>query len=45
VAEVELPNLKELEEPRDKAFIFRVAATTEIYAVALAIASLGAATR
>jgi len=41
VAEVELPNLKELEEARDKAFSRRVALTTAIYAVALAIASLG----
>ena len=41
MAEVELPNLKELEEARDKAFSRRVALTTAIYAVALAIASLG----
>ena len=41
MAEVELPNLKELEEARDKAFSRRVALTTAVYAVALAIASLG----
>jgi Skp family chaperone for outer membrane proteins len=41
VAEVELPNPEELEERRDKAFSRRVALTTAIYAVALAIASLG----
>jgi len=41
VAEVELPNPEELEERRDKAFSRRVALTTAIYAVVLAIASLG----
>jgi len=42
VAEVELPNPEELEERRDKAFSRRVALTTAVYAVILAIASLGA---
>jgi Domain of unknown function (DUF4337) len=41
VAEVELPDLRELEERRDKAFTRRVALTTAVYAVVLAIASLG----
>jgi hypothetical protein len=41
VAEVELPNPKELEERGEKSFSRRVALTTAIYAVALAIASLG----
>jgi hypothetical protein len=41
VAEVELPNPEELEERRDKAFSRRVALTTAIYAVVLALASLG----
>jgi uncharacterized protein DUF4337 len=41
VSEVELPNPDELEERRDKAFSRRVALTTAIYAVVLAIASLG----
>jgi hypothetical protein len=41
VAEVELPDPEELEERRDKAFSRRVALTTAVYAVALAIASLG----
>jgi hypothetical protein len=41
VAEVELPNPEELEERRDKAFSRRVALTTAVYAVVLAIASLG----
>ena len=41
VAEVELPNVKELEEARDKAFTRRVALATAAYAVSLAIASLG----
>jgi uncharacterized protein DUF4337 len=41
VAEIELPNPHELEEQRDKTFSRRVALTTAIYAVALAIASLG----
>ena len=40
--EVELPNPDELEERRDKAFSRRVALTTAVYAVILAIASLGA---
>ncbi|OLB06393.1 MAG: hypothetical protein AUH14_06295 [Candidatus Rokubacteria bacterium 13_2_20CM_69_15_1] len=39
--EVELPNPEELEERREKHFSRRVALTTAIYAVALAIASLG----
>jgi len=39
--EVELPNPEELEERRGKAFTRRVALTTAIYAVVLAIASLG----
>jgi len=42
VAEVELPNPEELEERRDKAFSRRVALTTAVYAVILAVASLGA---
>ena len=42
MAEVEVPNPEELEERRDKAFSRRVALTTAIYAVILAIASLGA---
>jgi hypothetical protein len=41
VAEVELPNVKELEEARDKTFTRRVALATAAYAVSLAIASLG----
>ena len=41
MAEVELPNPEELEERRDKSFSRRVALTTAIYAVMLAIASLG----
>jgi len=41
VPEVELPDPEELEERRDKAFSRRVALTTAIYAVVLAIASLG----
>ena len=41
MAEVELPNPEELEERRDKAFSRRVALVTAIYAVILAIASLG----
>jgi len=41
VAEVELPNPEELEERRDKTFSRRVALTTAIFAVILAIASLG----
>ena len=39
--EVELPDPEELEERRDKAFSRRVALTTAVYAVILAIASLG----
>jgi hypothetical protein len=38
---LELPDPEELEERRDKAFSRRVALTTAIYAVVLAIASLG----
>jgi hypothetical protein len=41
VAEVELPKPEDLEEARDKAFSRRVALTTAVYAVVLAIASLG----
>jgi hypothetical protein len=41
VPEVELPNPEELEERRDKTFSRRVALTTAVYAVVLAIASLG----
>ena len=41
MAEVELPNPEELEERRDKTFSRRVALTTAVYAVVLAIASLG----
>jgi Domain of unknown function (DUF4337) len=41
VADVELPNLEELEERRDRVFSRRVALVTAIYAVVLAIASLG----
>jgi hypothetical protein len=41
VVEVELPNPEELEEKRDKVFSRRVALITAIYAVVLAIASLG----
>jgi hypothetical protein len=41
LAEVELPRPEELEERRDKTFSRRVALTTAIYAVVLAIASLG----
>ena len=39
--EVEIPNPEELEEIRDKGFTRRVAITTAIYAVMLAIAALG----
>jgi Domain of unknown function (DUF4337) len=42
VPEVELPNPEELGERRDKNFSRRVALTTAVYAVILAIASLGA---
>lgn len=41
MSEVELPNAEELEEIRGKKFTRRVALTTAIYAVVLAIASLG----
>ena len=41
VAEIELPNPGELEERRDKSFSRRVALVTAVYAVVLAIASLG----
>lgn len=41
MAEIELPDPEELEERRDKAFSRRVALTTAVYAVVLAIASLG----
>ena len=41
MAEVELPNPHELEEIREKAFTRRVAMVTAIFAVFLAIASLG----
>ena len=41
MAEVALPDPEELEERRDKAFSRRVALTTAVYAVVLAIASLG----
>ncbi|HEX2439289.1 MAG TPA: DUF4337 domain-containing protein, partial [Methylomirabilota bacterium] len=41
MAEVELPNPAELEEQRDKAFSRRVALVTAVYAVILAVASLG----
>ena len=41
MAEVEVPNPEELEEKRDKTFSRRVAFTTAVYAVVLAIASLG----
>ena len=41
MAEVELPNLQELEEIKAKTFTKRVALTTSIFAVLLAITSLG----
>lgn len=41
ISEVELPNAEELEEARGKAFTKRVALTTGIFAVVLAITSLG----
>lgn len=41
MAEVELPDPEELEARRDKAFSRRVALVTAVYAVVLAIASLG----
>src|SRR5262245_560242 len=39
--EVEMPNPEELEEMRNKGFTRRVAITTALYAVMLAIAALG----
>jgi Domain of unknown function (DUF4337) len=39
--EVELPNPEELEEIKNKAFTRRVAITTAVYAVMLAVAALG----
>ncbi len=41
MAEVELPDPEELEDRRDRTFSRRVALTTAVYAVVLAIASLG----
>lgn len=41
MAEVELPNLEELEELKAKTFTKRVALTTAIFAVLLAVTSLG----
>ena len=41
MAEIELPNPEELEERRDKSFSRRIALVTAVYAVVLAIASLG----
>jgi hypothetical protein len=41
MAEVELPNCEEIEEIKEKTFTRRVAMTTALYAVALAICSLG----
>ena len=41
MAEVELPDPEELEERAERTFSRRVALTTAVYAVALAIASLG----
>lgn len=41
MAEIELPNTKELEEDREKSFTRRVALVTAIFAVVLAITSLG----
>ncbi len=41
MAEVELPNLQELEELREKSFTRRTALVTALYAVCLAIVSLG----
>ena len=40
MSEVELPNAEELEEIKGKKFTRRVALTTAIYAVVLAITSL-----
>ncbi len=41
MAEIELPNAEELEERKEKGFTRRVALVTAIFAVALAITSLG----
>ena len=41
MSEVELPNAEELEEIKGKSFTKRVALTTAIFAVILAITSLG----
>ncbi|HXK09262.1 MAG TPA: DUF4337 domain-containing protein [Vicinamibacteria bacterium] len=41
MAEMELPNPKELEEMREKAFTRRTALVTALYAVVLAVISLG----
>lgn len=41
MAEVEVPNLEELDEARSKSFTRRVALTTGIFAVLLAVTSLG----
>lgn len=41
MAEIELPEIEELEEARHKAFTKRVALTTAVFAVILAITSLG----
>jgi hypothetical protein len=41
MAEIELPNLEELEEIKAKTFTKRIALTTAIFAVLLAITSLG----
>jgi len=41
MSEVELPNVEELEEQRGKTFTKRVALTTAIFAVILAVTSLG----
>jgi hypothetical protein len=41
MSEAELPNAEELEEIKGKAFTRRVALTTAIFAVILAITSLG----
>lgn len=41
MAEVEVPNVKEFEEHRERSFSRRVAVVTAMYAVVLAIASVG----
>lgn len=41
MAEIELPNPRELEEHREKSFTRRVALVTSLYAVLLAVAALG----